>query len=142
MNIYAHKELPVVAINVTSRISRADGIFFRNSRISGFSIDFKNDAKELVTVQNVSAESAAIPFIGCEVLAVGGMKSANLVITDIAWEPANPVTGAAVMLKAIVKNQGPPPHPPASSTESGSRLTGHRYSGPIIGPTPLQRGSR
>ncbi len=30
----------------------------------------------------------------------------DLVVTDISWEPANPVTGAPVTLKATIKNQG------------------------------------
>jgi hypothetical protein len=35
----------------------------------------------------------------------------DLVVTDVSWEPANPVTGSAVTLKATIKNQGDAPTP-------------------------------
>ncbi|PKL61145.1 MAG: hypothetical protein CVV31_13070, partial [Methanomicrobiales archaeon HGW-Methanomicrobiales-2] len=35
----------------------------------------------------------------------------DLVVTNISWEPANPATGSAVTMKAVIKNQGGAPTP-------------------------------
>ncbi len=35
----------------------------------------------------------------------------DLVVTDISWEPASPATGDAIVMKAVIKNQGDGPTP-------------------------------
>ena len=41
-----------------------------------------------------------------ESLTVGLTSQSDLIITDISWSPANPVSGNAVTFSAVVKNQG------------------------------------